>query len=66
MARMIVGYIVVIITDDQDKSYHGPFFTEDRARRYAESDTAIVDYTILPLVIPHHLVLDATDHMEGK
>jgi len=61
MARMYAGYIVVAVWDDQHKSYHGPFFTEDRAKRYAESSDTIVDYSIEPLVIPHHLVLEATE-----
>lgn len=61
MARMIVAYIVVIVFDDQHKGYHGPFFTEDRARAYATSSEAIVDFTIEPLVIPHHLLLTAEE-----
>ena len=59
MTRMYAGYIVVIVFDDQTKSCHGPFFTEERAKQYASNNSAIVDYTIEPLVIPHHLVLNA-------
>ncbi len=58
MARVYAAYIVVIVFDDQSKHYHGPFFTEDRAKAYAESSNTIVDYSIEPLVIPHHILLD--------
>ena len=55
---MIVGYIVVIVFDDQSKSYHGPFLTESRAKAYAEGSTSIIDFTIEPLVIPHNIRLN--------
>ena len=60
MPRMFAAYIVVIVFDDQNKSYHGPFFTEERALEYASTPgNGIVDFTIEPLVIPHHLRLSA-------
>jgi len=58
MARVYAAYIVIVLFDDQSKSYHGPFFTEDRAKAYAESSEAIVDYSIEPLVIPHRVLLN--------
>lgn len=61
MARVYAAYIVVTVFDDQSKHYHGPFFTEDRAREYATSSKAIVDYSIEPLVIPHRILLDMVE-----
>ena len=61
MPRMIAGYIVVVVFDDQSKSYHGPFFTEERARKYATSSDQIVDYSIEPLVIPHGVNLNVEE-----
>jgi hypothetical protein len=55
MPRAFAAYILCIVFDDQTKSYHGPFFTEDRAKRYVEGQREIVDFTIEPLVIPYHL-----------
>lgn len=53
--RMITGYIVRIVFEDQKVSYHGPFLTEDRANSYVFRAYGIVDHEVLPLVIPHTL-----------
>lgn len=55
MPNMFCGYVVRLTFDDQSVSIHGPFFTEERAKKYATSSNRIVDFTIEELTIPHSL-----------
>lgn len=60
MPRTYVAWITEVIFDDQSRSYHGPFLTEARALQYTASDR-IVDFKVLPLVIPYHIHVEITE-----